>query len=524
MSTPPIVSNTDFQQWQSWQQVKTPSGDRTYYVIPGYNGQYVFDPYTSDATGRITIYQNPAPLYEAERKAREQQEAAGSSSSQLAGIAGTVSGALATKGIYDIATGADKIAGIVSNPWAGASTGTGASTGAGVGAGAGAGGAAPEILSAKYVTSTGAGVGTGAGAGTGAGVGTGAGASSLANTPLIDPTLAAAAFAVAATLMNKHGEKYIGDPVISGLNKLTGNKRAQDVTDESFVTAKRNFAKQLPWFDQLSPEQQDEMVLVARRALMTRGGKAEDPNTDFAALQKEMQARAEEDPKFAQATQSAFGRLANEGRGLLNPGPSFAVNPTWGVTQGAYKGLGERTDPRTTSRSHYMGEELLKYGVTPQYIPEGGDFRGGKPGELDFYLMWQNLPLEKQLEINKAQGMAGSPVNRLHEQSGNQWEGLLNQYKAIAAQAPLKEVAPESMRQDVPIWEGPSASTQTRKFNNKTWNLDVDNLSKDDMATMLAQLMDGKYPKGQGSPVQIVPARSGTLSPGINLQGQRIKY
>ena len=100
--TPPIVANTDFQQWQNWERITTPDGSTTYYVIPGYNGQYVFDPFTSDATGNITIYNNPKPAYDAAAKVQKQQDEAGSTSAQGAQIAGTVAGAATTAAVVDL--------------------------------------------------------------------------------------------------------------------------------------------------------------------------------------------------------------------------------------------------------------------------------------------------------------------------------------------------------------------------------------------------------------------------------------
>lgn len=112
---PPIVANTDFQQWQSWAPVTTPGGDRTYYVVPGYNGQYVFDPYESDATGSIMIYRNPQPVYERAEQERKQQEEANSLTAQLAPVAGTAVGAI----------GAGYIADQVANWGSGAAAATG---------------------------------------------------------------------------------------------------------------------------------------------------------------------------------------------------------------------------------------------------------------------------------------------------------------------------------------------------------------------------------------------------------------
>lgn len=385
-----------------------------------------YDKYYDPNTGRYYTREQ-IEAWQRQQQAQQQQQGqpgAPSTGDQVAGTAGQLAGSAAgyyaqqgLSGLMSSSAGtAPQIVGanMISS---GGAAGAGSVGAAGAGASAGAGGAAGAgtVQLMQPAANTLAGAGT-----------AGAGGTAATSGYWINPY--AAAFAVGMMLLNKHGEKYIGEPVISGMDKITGTKRAQPVTNESFVTAKENFSKQLPWFDSLPPEKQDEMMLAARAALMTRGGRNNDPNVDFSALQQEKQAAAAADPKLQRGAESSWGKAANEGQGTLNPGPSFAVNPTWGVRQGAYRSLGGKTDSRHTSRSHYMGEELLKYGVQPQYVPEGGDGRGNKPGELDFYMMWQNLPLEKQLAINKAQGGAGAPTNPYHEQSMGQWDSLLKHY------------------------------------------------------------------------------------------------
>jgi hypothetical protein len=101
MTTPPIIANTDFTQWQNWERVTDPSGTTTYFVVPGYGGKYVFDPYASDATGRYTIYENPKPTYDAVEEQKRQQEEAGSTEAQIAPIVGAVTGLAATKLVSD---------------------------------------------------------------------------------------------------------------------------------------------------------------------------------------------------------------------------------------------------------------------------------------------------------------------------------------------------------------------------------------------------------------------------------------
>lgn len=169
-NVPPIIANTDFQQWQGWQQVSDPSGQATYFVVPGYGGRYVYDPYASQATGRITIYENPAAVYEAAEEVRRQEEDANSAGSQLATVGGAVAGLGATK-LVSNAVAAEKF----SDSWLGQGydavfggggqaaqqTGNAASTvgqsanaaqGAGA-AGAGGAGAAQSSLGAPEVVS-----------------------------------------------------------------------------------------------------------------------------------------------------------------------------------------------------------------------------------------------------------------------------------------------------------------------------------------------------------------------------------
>ena len=125
MTTPPIVANTDFQQWQSWQPVKTPAGDATYYVVPGYGGQYVFDPFKSSATGKITLYENPKPAYDAAAQAQKQQEEAVGTDAQLAQIGGVVTGAGTTYLVGD-AIGAETFGQSTLGGWLGAGPEAGA--------------------------------------------------------------------------------------------------------------------------------------------------------------------------------------------------------------------------------------------------------------------------------------------------------------------------------------------------------------------------------------------------------------
>lgn len=139
---PPIVANTNFQQWQNWRPVQEPGGATTYYVIPGYNDQYVFDPYTSNATGEITIYRNPEPVYaEAQRQRREQEKKSGLAA-QLAVPAGAIAGSLGVDYVSDLIRDAGKEV-VKEGTKEGASQAfqSGLTGGSGTGGGAGYGGA-----------------------------------------------------------------------------------------------------------------------------------------------------------------------------------------------------------------------------------------------------------------------------------------------------------------------------------------------------------------------------------------------
>jgi len=140
---PPIVANTDFQQWQSWQPVSTPDGNSTYYVVPGYNGQYVFDPYESDATGSIMIYRNPQAVYDRAEEERKAAEDATSITAQFAPVAGTAAGALGAGYVADLVKNWDSAAGIAGNLF-----GTSAAPAAAGSAGASTGSAlaSPQVL------------------------------------------------------------------------------------------------------------------------------------------------------------------------------------------------------------------------------------------------------------------------------------------------------------------------------------------------------------------------------------------
>ena len=96
-AVPPIVANTNFGQWQSWQKVTDPSGASNYYVVPGYGGRYVYDPFASEATGKITLYENPQSVYDAANEAIKQEEDANSLLAQGAVPLGALAGTLGTK-------------------------------------------------------------------------------------------------------------------------------------------------------------------------------------------------------------------------------------------------------------------------------------------------------------------------------------------------------------------------------------------------------------------------------------------
>ena len=543
MATPPIVANTDFQQWQSWQPVRTPAGDRTYYVIPGYNNQYVFDPYTSDATGRITIYQNPQPLYEAEQKAQAAKEDAGSTSSQLAGIGGTIAGAGTTYLIADA----------IAKPWAestlGSWLGSGSSAGTGAGAGAGAtGGAGAGVTSAatqgagqvaaSQAATQAAAQSTGQVAASQAGTQAAAqaagqtaaqsatSASTTAASPYwINPY--AIAFAIGAALLNKHGEKYIGDPVISGMDKITGTKRATAVSPESFLTARDKLAEQMPWILDLPPEQQAQILLTAREANLVNMAIDKDRNVDFVQKKAAAEERYNTDPKFKafidrinsgeQSGDPLYGQFKQYADRVMNPGPGWAVAPAWDVKGSAFY---DKDGDLITRGSQYGGggnpefiafkkqrqaEDLLKYGVPAQYM---GD-------KLDLDRMWGSLSVEQQLAINDAQREGGAPTQTMYAPTRSVWENFLTEFKPG-----FQGIDPAQKLQ-----EGEGFSISRMPGETRTWDREsVNELSKDEMADMLAQLMDGRFPKAGSPQPQIVPARSSTLSPGIGKDGRRIVY
>jgi hypothetical protein len=95
---------TDYNSYQTWERVVTPSG-QVLYVVPG-NPGYVFDPVASNASGRKVFRINPQQQISAQQKEQDardraikQQEQANSPAGQLlpvaAGVAGTVGSAYA---------------------------------------------------------------------------------------------------------------------------------------------------------------------------------------------------------------------------------------------------------------------------------------------------------------------------------------------------------------------------------------------------------------------------------------------
>lgn len=156
---PPIIANTDFQQWNSWEPVTTPGGDKNYFVVPGYGGQYVFDPSESDATGNIMIYRNPQAIYDRAEEERAYADKANSWEAQAAPVAGQVIGAVGAyyAGSYLAGTAAASAAAAsaaaASAAAAAAATGTVAATGTaaaaatGTAAAAGGAGAAGSMAS-----------------------------------------------------------------------------------------------------------------------------------------------------------------------------------------------------------------------------------------------------------------------------------------------------------------------------------------------------------------------------------------
>lgn len=112
MVAPPIVTGTDFSQWQTWTPVTDPTGNNTYYEVPGYGGKYVYDPYTSAATGKYTIYENPKPFYDAAEAKKKQDEKATGLTAQLAVPAGALATTLGASAIKDYFAG-DKASKVV---------------------------------------------------------------------------------------------------------------------------------------------------------------------------------------------------------------------------------------------------------------------------------------------------------------------------------------------------------------------------------------------------------------------------
>ena len=135
MTAPPIIANTDFSQWQTWQKVTAPGGNDAYFVVPGYGGKYVYDPYTSAATGKLTLFENPQSYYEAAEAQKKAEEDANSLGAQLAVPAGAIVGTV----------GADYVAGLFDGSEVAAQVATPAT---GIAGTAGVGGQAPTIVSA----------------------------------------------------------------------------------------------------------------------------------------------------------------------------------------------------------------------------------------------------------------------------------------------------------------------------------------------------------------------------------------
>lgn len=202
---PPIIANTDFGQWQNWEQVNDPSGNSSYFVVPGYGGKYVYDPYRSQATGQITLYENPKAVYDAAAKAQAQQDKANSAGTQLATLGGTVAG-LGTTALVSDAVAADKFSESLLGKGIDSITGGGAGAPSVATPGV-SGGAAPEILSASRLPGEAAGsVGTqGAEAATWA-----------ARNPLLGG--AAGAFGLALGSKGVYDAYEKGDPVTGGIS------------------------------------------------------------------------------------------------------------------------------------------------------------------------------------------------------------------------------------------------------------------------------------------------------------------
>lgn len=92
----PNFAGIDFNQYNSWQRVTTPSGG-VYYAVPGTS--YVYDPFLSAARGQPVLWANPTQRDEEIQRQRDiqdqqvrQAERAGSPEGQLLPIAGTVGG------------------------------------------------------------------------------------------------------------------------------------------------------------------------------------------------------------------------------------------------------------------------------------------------------------------------------------------------------------------------------------------------------------------------------------------------
>lgn len=164
------LQDVDYSGWQSWQRIDDPRTGRQFYVIPGYNNQYVFDPYESDATGTVQVYRNPKPIYDERAQAQAQEDEANSLTSQLAVPAGAVAGYGITRGVsnvvdgkpfFNFGGGATEAGTQAGNAVGQVSTAAG-TAGANVAGGAGSV-ATPELIGASRVPITG-GAGGGAGA------------------------------------------------------------------------------------------------------------------------------------------------------------------------------------------------------------------------------------------------------------------------------------------------------------------------------------------------------------------------
>jgi len=88
---------TDYNNYQSWEQVVTPDG-QTYYQVPG-NPGYVYDPVASAASGRRVFHANPKTAIDAQAEQKRQQDKANKQAEfnsspigQLLPVAGTTGG------------------------------------------------------------------------------------------------------------------------------------------------------------------------------------------------------------------------------------------------------------------------------------------------------------------------------------------------------------------------------------------------------------------------------------------------